>query len=74
MKRSSSRQQKLTIVNGIFAIVGVITMMQLWLLSATMNSFLGGDSAAIVPAAIASAACLFLNFGLLWYLDQLERR
>ncbi|MEP6800708.1 MAG: DUF6755 family protein, partial [Acidobacteriota bacterium] len=70
---SFSRQQKLTIFNGILAIVGIITLLQLWLLSATMNAFLGGDSGVILPAGLASAACLLLNVGLLWNLYRLER-
>ena len=74
MKRSLSRQQKLTIVNGILAIVGIITLLQLWLLSATMNAFLGGESGVILPAGFASAVCLLLNLGLLWNLSRLERR
>jgi hypothetical protein len=74
VKRGLSRRQQLTIVNGILAIVGVIVMLQLWLLSATMNAFLGGVSAVIVPAGLASLACLLLNLGLLRYLYRLERR
>ncbi len=73
MKRSFSRQQKLTIFNGILAIVGIITLLQLWLLSATMNAFLGGDSGVILPAGLASVVCLLLNVGLLWNLYRLER-
>ena len=74
MKRSFSRRQRFTIVNGILAIVAIITMLQLWLLSATMNAFLGGVGAVVIPAALASLACLGLNLGLLWYLARLERR
>lgn len=74
MKRAFSRPQKLTIVNGILAIVGIIALLQLWLLSATMNAFLGGEAAVILPAAVASIGCLLLNLGLLWYLYGLERR
>jgi hypothetical protein len=74
MKRSFSRQQKLTIVNGILAIVAMIVVLQLWLLTATMNSFLGGEESVILPAAIASVVCLLLNAGLLWYIYQMERR
>ncbi|MEP6767912.1 MAG: DUF6755 family protein [Acidobacteriota bacterium] len=73
MKRSFSRQQKLTIFNGILAIVGIITLLQLWLLSATMNAFLGGESGVILPAGLASTVCLLLNVGLLWNLYRLER-
>lgn len=74
MKRAFSRHQKLTIVNGILAIVAMIVMMQLWLLTATMNAFLGGEQSVIVPAGVASAICLALNAGLLWYIYQMERR
>lgn len=68
-----SRQQKLTIVAGILAIVAVIVILQLWLLSATMNAFLGGEETVIIPAAIASFVCLLLNAGLLWYLYAMDR-
>jgi hypothetical protein len=74
VKRAFSRRQKLTIVGGILAIVAIITLLQLWLLSATMNAYLGGVDAVIVPAALASIGCLGLNLGLLRYLYRLERR
>ena len=41
MRRAFSRQQKLTIVFGILSIVLIIVILQLWLLTATMNAFLG---------------------------------
>jgi hypothetical protein len=47
--------------------------MQLWLLTATMNAYLGGDESVIWPAAAASTACLILNLGLLRYLYHMER-
>ena len=74
MKKSFSRHQKLTIVNGIFAIVAMVVVMQLWLLTATMNSFLAGDESVVVPTALASLVCFRLNAGLLWYIYQMERR
>jgi hypothetical protein len=73
MRRAFSRQQKMTIVFGILCIVLIIVVLQLWLLTATMNAFLGGEEAVIIPAAIASMVCLLLNAGLLWYMYQMER-
>lgn len=67
-----SRAQRSTIVAGILSIVFTIVVLQLWLLTATMNAFLGGEDAVIVPAAIASAVCFALNAGLLWYLYRME--
>jgi hypothetical protein len=44
----------------------------LWLLTATMNAFLGGNHNIVWPAALASLACFGLNVGLLRYLIQLD--
>jgi hypothetical protein len=68
-----TREQRMTIVYGILCIVLILVVLQLWLLTATMNAFLGGDEAVIWPAAAASTACLLLNLGLLRYLYRMER-
>jgi hypothetical protein len=62
----------MTIVNGILVVVVLIVILQLWLLTATMNGFLGGDRSIVWPAALASLMCLGLNVGLLRYLFRLE--
>ena len=72
--RSYSRSQKMPIVFGILSIVLVIVILQLWLLTATMNAFLAGEQAVIIPAAVGSLVCLALNSGLLFYLYRMERR
>ena len=69
-----TRQQKTTIVLGILAIVLMLVVLQLWLLTATMNAFLAGQERVIVPAAIASIVCFALNAGLLSYIYRMERR
>ena len=73
MKRRFGREQRLTIVYGILCIVLIIVMLQLWLLMATMNAYLGGDQSVIWPAALASLVCFGLNAGLLWYVFKMER-
>ncbi len=67
------RAQRLTIVNAMLSFVVLIVILQLWLLTATMNAFLGGDTATVVPAAVGSLVCLGLNTGLLWYLFGLDK-
>jgi len=73
MRRRFSRRQKMTIIFGILCIVFIIVVLQLWLLTATMNAFLGGEESVILPACIASIICLLLNAGLLRYVYQMER-
>ena len=74
MRRAFSRKQKTTIVFGILSIVVMMVVLQLWLLTATMNAFLAGQERVIVPAAIASIICFALNGGLLRYIYRMERR
>lgn len=74
MRRPFSRHQKTTIVFGILCIVLIIVVLQLWLLTATMNAYLAGEESVIVPAAVASIVCLLLNAGLLSYIYRMERR
>jgi uncharacterized protein DUF6755 len=71
--RPFTRAQRMAIVNGMLAFVLMLVVLQLWLLTATMNAYLGGDRSVIWPAAGVSLGCLLLNAGLLRYLYQLER-
>lgn len=73
MKRIHTREERLTIVYGVLCFVLVLVVLQLWLLTATMNAYLGGDESVVWPAAIASLVCFVLNVGLLSYLYRIER-
>lgn len=73
VRRPFSRQQRTTMVHGMLTFVVMLVILQLWLLTATMNAYLGGDTSVIVPAAAASALCLLLNLGLLRYLYVIDR-
>ena len=73
MRPPLTRPQKETILGGINLIVTLLVVLQLWLLTATMNAWLGGDSSVVWPAALASLACFALNLSLLrqvFYLQQ----
>jgi hypothetical protein len=63
----------MTVVTGILCVVLILVVLQLWLLTATMNAYLAGDSDILLPAALASLLCLALNLGLLRYLRVLDR-
>jgi hypothetical protein len=73
VRRPFTRAQRATIVNGMLAFVVMLVVLQLWLLTATMNAYLGADQSVIWPAAAASLVCLALNAGLLRYLYHIER-
>ena len=73
MKRRATRDQLTTVIHGILCIVLLLVVLQLWLLTATMNAYLGGDDSSIWPAAWVSFGCCLLNAGLLWQLGRFEQ-
>jgi hypothetical protein len=72
MKPRLTRSQKATIFSGINLIVTLLVILQLWLLTATMNAWLGGDSSVVWPAALCSLGCFLVNGWLLWRVFQLQ--
>ncbi len=58
---------------GILCLVLIMVVLQLWLLAATMNSYLGGDDSVIWPAAVASSLCGIMNWGLLRSMTVMEK-
>ena len=62
-----SRQRRgLVAIDGAMALMVILLVVQIWLLSATLETFLAGHSGAVVPAAIFSglifSGCLALDF------------
>src|SRR5690242_15204449 len=49
MRRHFTRAQKMVIVQGILFLVLVIDIIQLYVITATMNSYLGGDAGVPAP-------------------------
>ena len=70
--RPFSREQRTTIIHGMLVFVVIVVILQLWLLTATMNAWLGGDDGVVWPAAAVSTGALALNAGLLRYLRRLR--
>ncbi len=68
-----TRDQRSTIMYGILGFIVILVVLQLFLITATMNAYLGGDNRVIWPAAGASIGCLLLNIGLLRYLYRIEK-
>jgi hypothetical protein len=72
MRQPFTRDQRLTIIYAVLCLVLILVVMQFWLLTATMNAYLGGDESVILPAGIASLVCFLLNAALLRYLHVIE--
>jgi hypothetical protein len=73
MRPRLSQSQQSNVLGGINLIVLLLVVLQLWLLTATMNAWLGGDDTVVWPAALASLGCLLVNGWLLrrvFFLEQ----
>lgn len=73
MIRRHTREQRITIIYGMLCIVLILVVLQLWLLTATMEAYLGGDDGVVWPAVLASLVCFLLIAGLLRHLYVLEK-
>ena len=67
------RQRALTAINGAVALVIVLLMVQIWLLTSTLESFLAGHRETAVPAAVISGLLFLVCLGLYLLVDRLDR-
>ena len=70
----NTRRQLLPVFTAITVLIGVLVILQLWLLAASVEATLGGAGAIAVPATIASAVLLVANASLLLFVVALDRR
>jgi hypothetical protein len=69
-----TRRQAVPLFTTICVLIGVLVVLQLWLLAASLESMLEHDVAPAVAGSIASAVLLAMNAGLLLYVLALDRR
>ena len=62
-----------TAIDGAMALIVILLMVQIWLLSATVEAFLGGHLETALPGAIVSGVIFVICFGLFWFVDQVDR-
>ena len=54
----------LTAIDGAVALVVILLMVQMWLLTATLESYLAGYRDVALPALLVSGALFLLSFGI----------
>jgi Family of unknown function (DUF6755) len=59
-----SRPRALTAIDGALALVAVLLVVQMWLLTATLETYLAGHHEAAAPGAIVSGLLFAACFGL----------
>ena len=69
----SVRRQGTTLFSAILILVGTTVVVQLWLLTVSMEALLSGQTKTLVPAAAGSSLLLLINAGLLRYVFSFDR-
>ena len=64
----------LTAVDGALALLAVLLMVQMWLLTAALDAFLGGHEETALPAAIVSAILFATCAALYLFVRGVDRR
>jgi hypothetical protein len=66
-------QRRITALDGITALLILLLIVQVWLLSATLDAFLAGHSDAALPGAIASGVIFIAAAGLYRFAQRIDR-
>jgi hypothetical protein len=62
----------LTVISGAMSLIAVLLMVQIWLLSAALESFLKGDLHGSLPAAVCSGILFLICLGLYVFVDRID--
>lgn len=63
------RKHRSTAIDGVISLIAILLIVQMWLLSAALEAFLGGHDESALPAAVLSGL-LFAACGALYLLIE----
>lgn len=69
----TTRRQGTVLFSGILVLIATTVVIQLWLLTVSMEALLSGATKTLVPAAAASTVLFVVNAGLLKYVLRFDR-
>ena len=69
----STRTQGTTLFTAILILVASTVVVQLWLLTVSMEALLAHETQTLIPAALGSSVLLLINAGLLRFVFRFDR-
>jgi predicted Co/Zn/Cd cation transporter (cation efflux family) len=66
------KNRGLTAIAGAMSLIAVLLIVQIWLLSAALESFLAGKRQTALPAAIFSGVMFLVCIGLYLFVDRVD--
>ena len=70
----STQSRGLTAIDGAMALIVILLMVQIWLLSATLDAYLSGHPEVVLPGAIVSGLLFAACAGLYLFVHRIETR
>lgn len=70
----TSQKQGLALMTALCVLIGVLLIIQLWLVAAALDALLAGEKSVLVPAAVWSFILCAMNAGMLAYAIDFDRR
>ena len=68
-----ARKKRRVAIDAVMILVIILLMTQMWLLTATLESYLAGHHDVALPGMLASAVLFLLCAGLYWLVLRLDR-
>ena len=72
--RGEGRNRPIGAITGALALIAVLVVIQMWLLTATLEAYLAGHLDVALPGAIASGVLLLASIALYVFLERADRR
>lgn len=69
---SPAQKRGLTAIDGAIALIILLVIVQIWLITATLETYLAGYHETVLPAAIVSGVIFLACAGLYVFIDRLD--
>lgn len=70
----ASQRQGTVLFSGILFFVVTTVVLQLWLMTVSLEALLKGESHTLIPAAVASSVLFLVNAGMLRYVLRFDSK
>lgn len=67
-----TRTRGLTAIDGALALIALLLVVQMWLLTTTLELSLSGDTKVVLPAAIVSGVIFLICAGLYLFVSKID--
>jgi hypothetical protein len=67
-------RQGTTLISAVCAFIGTLLVIQLWLVTASLEALYSDETAVLVPALVASLVLFLINGRLFWMVNDFDRR